>query len=119
PGEFAKYARKGKLNLINGHVVDVPNKLLKLLAASPAVVDVHYNRPTFKHNFRTALTIGTRAVQAVYGFTGAGVGVAVLDSGVTAWHDDLTNLTAATFPYGTQRVAAFVDFVNGQVTPYD
>src|SRR5438093_6750999 len=37
PGDFAKYARKGKLNLINGHVVDVPNKLLKLLAASPAV----------------------------------------------------------------------------------
>jgi serine protease AprX len=119
PAEFSKYARKGKLNLINGHVVDVPNRLLKQLAAHPSVFDVHYNRPTFKHNFRTALTIGTRAVQAVYGYTGAGVGVAVLDSGVTAWHDDLTNLTAATYPYGNQRVSAFVDFVNGQLTPYD
>jgi serine protease AprX len=119
PADFAKYARKGKLNLINGHVVDLPNKLLKQLAAHPAVVDVHFNRPVFKHNFRTALTIGTRAVQAVYGFTGAGVGVAVLDSGVTAWHDDLTNYTASTYPYGNQRVAAFVDFVNGQLTPYD
>jgi len=119
PPEFTKYARKTKLNLINGHVVDLPNKLLKQLAAHPAVFDVHYNRPVFKHNFRTALTIGTRAIQAVYGYTGAGIGVAVLDSGVTPWHDDLTNFTAATYPYGNQRVAAFVDFVNGQVTPYD
>src|SRR5439155_24005712 len=55
PGDFAKYARKGKLNLINGYIADVPNKLLKQLANSPAVVDVHYNRPAFKHNFRTAL----------------------------------------------------------------
>src|SRR5439155_27096339 len=119
PGDFAKYARKGKLNLINGYIADVPNKLLKQLANSPAVVDVHYNRPAFKHNFRTALTIGARAVQAVYGYTGAGIGVAVLDSGVTAWHDDLTNLTSAVYPYRNQRVAAFVDFVNGQLMPYD
>src|SRR5437660_7084267 len=115
PGDFAKFARKGKLNLINGHVADVPNKLLKQLAASPAVLDVHYNRPAFKHNFRTSLPIGTRAQQAVFGYTGAGVGVAILDSGVTGWHDDLTSATGAVYPYGNQRVAAFVDFVNGQI----
>jgi serine protease AprX len=119
PADFAKYARKGKLNLINGHVVDVPNKLLKQLSANPAVLDVHYNRPTFKHNFRTSLTIGTRAQQAIYGYTGAGIGVAVLDSGVTSWHDDLTSQTGAVYQYGNQRVAGFVDFVNGRATPYD
>ncbi len=119
PADFGKYAHKGKLNLINGHVVDVPNKLLKQLANNPAVADIHFNRATFKHNFRTSLAIGTRAVQAAYGYTGAGVTVAILDSGVTTWHDDLTNHGTATYPYGNQRVAAFVDFVNGQLSPYD
>src|SRR5262249_34979960 len=41
------------------------------------------------------------------------------DSGITAWHDDLTNRTSKLFPYGNQRVAKFVDFVNGRSTPYD
>jgi serine protease AprX len=43
------------------------------------------------------------------------VGVAVLDSGVTSWHDDLTGAGIST----TQRVDQFVDFVNGQLMPYD
>src|SRR5439155_24226127 len=49
----------------------------------------------------------------------AGVTVAVLDSGVSTWHDDLTNRSSTLYPYGDQRVAGFVDFVNGQLTPYD
>jgi serine protease AprX len=119
PAEFKKFARAGKLNLINGHVVDLPNRLLKQLAAHPDIVDVHYNRPIFKHNFRTSLTVGTLAAQRAFGVTGAGVGVAVIDSGVATWHDDLTNHTTASYPYGDQRVSAFVDFVNGQLMPYD
>jgi serine protease AprX len=55
------------------------------------------------------------------GFTGAGVGVAVVDSGVAAWHDDLTYNGSSSLvrTSGGQRVAAFVDYVNGQSTPYD
>src|SRR5205814_7502889 len=119
PAEFKRYARPGKLNLINGHVVDLPNRLLKQLAAHPDIFDVHHNRPIFKDNFRTSLAVGALAARQAYGVTGAGVGVAVIDSGVTNWHDDLTNHTTASFPYGDQRVAAFVDFVNGQLMPYD
>jgi serine protease AprX len=119
PAEFKKYARAGKLNLINGHVVDLPNRLLKTLAAHPDIFDVHYNRPIFKHNFRTSLTVGALAAHRTFGVTGAGVGVAVIDSGITTWHDDLTNHTTATYPYGDQRVSQFVDFVNGQGLPYD
>ena len=81
--------------------------------------DVHYNRPIFKHNLRTSLTVGALAVQRAFGVTGAGVGVAVIDSGVATWHDDLTNHTTASYPYGDQRVSAFVDFVNSQALPYD
>ena len=43
------------------------------------------------------------------GVDGAGVGVAIIDSGVRAWHDDL----------GGNRVVHFVDFVNFQPLPYD
>ena len=113
PLEFNRYARAGALKLINGHVVDLPNRLLARLAAHADVFDVHYNRPIFKHNFRTSLTIGALAVQRVYGVTGAGIGVAVVDSGISTWHDDLTNHTTALYPYGDQRVSAFVDFVHG------
>ena len=119
PAEFRRFARAGKLNLINGHVVDLPNRLLKRLAANPEIFDVHYNRPIFKDNFRTSLTVGALAARQAYGVTGAGIGVAVIDSGITSWHDDLRNHTTATFPYGDQRVAMFVDFMNGQLLPYD
>src|SRR5581483_4107216 len=42
-----------------------------------------------------------------------------IDSGVATWHDDLTNRTSKIYPYGNQRVAKFVDFVNGRTQPYD
>ena len=65
------------------------------------------------------MTVGARTVQDTMGYTGAGVGVAIIDSGITNWHDDLTNTTSKLFPYGNQRVAKFVDFINGQTLPYD
>jgi subtilisin family serine protease len=43
----------------------------------------------------------------------------VIDSGVTSWHDDLTNSSGGNYPYGNQRVTKFVDFVNGRSQPYD
>src|SRR5262249_16756091 len=104
---------------LNGAVLDVPNGLLQGLAANPSIYRVHYDRPAFKHDLRTTVTIGSRAVQQALGYTGAGVGVAVIDSGVASWHDDLTNRSATQYPYGNQRVSAFVDFVNGQASPYD
>jgi serine protease AprX len=120
PREFARYAKpNGKLGIINGHVLDLPNGLLRRMATHPDVFRIHYDRPAAKFNYRTALTIGSRVVQQTLGLTGAGVGVAVIDSGIATWHDDLTNTSATTYPYGNQRVTAFVDFVNGQLAPYD
>ena len=123
PPAFERYVRAGrfgKLGIINGHVVDLPNRLLAQLAAHPDIFDVHENRPIFKDNFRTSLTIGALAAQRAFGATGAGVGVAVIDSGITTWHDDLSRGNASgNFPYGDQRVSAFVDFVHGQGLPYD
>jgi len=120
PDEFKRFARRnGKLGIINGSVVDVPNGILKQLSAHPSVFNIHYDRPIANFNYRTSLTVGTRAVHEMLGVTGAGVTVAVLDSGIAAWHDDLTNHSGTLYPYGDQRVAGFVDFVNGQMAPYD
>ena len=119
PPEFKKFARNGKLDLINGQVLDLPNGMLKRLAEHPSVFRVHHDRPTKTHNYRTSVTVGARAVQETLGYTGAGIGIAVIDSGISSWHDDLTNRTARLFPYGNQRVAKFVDFVNGRTLPYD
>ena len=119
PPQFKKYARAGSLDFINGVVLDLPNSVLKQLAAHPDVFRVHDNRPIKAHNYTTSVTVGAKTVQDTLGYTGAGVGVAVIDSGVTSWHDDLTNKTAGLFPYGNQRVTKFVDFVNGRTQPYD
>src|SRR5262249_34178021 len=121
PAALAAYARRnGKITVLNGNVLDVPNGMLRTLAAHPSVLRIHYDRPAFKHDYRTSVTVGARAIQQALGYTGAGVGVAVIDSGVAAWHDDLTSRDySVSYPYGNQRVSAFVDFVNGQTSPYD
>jgi serine protease AprX len=108
-----------KLDIINGYVVDLPNGLLKVFAANPAVFRIHYDRPAAKFDARTSLTVGAAAVNQSMGLTGSGIGVAVIDSGVTTWHDDLTSRSSVQYPYGDQRVSAFIDFVNGALTPYD
>jgi serine protease AprX len=120
PAAFRRYAKQnGNLRILNGTVLDLPNGLLRNLSNHPSALRIHYDRPTFKADYTTGMTVGSRAVQAGLGFTGAGVGVAVIDSGVATWHDDLTNRSSLQYPYGDQRVSAFVDFVNSQTTPYD
>jgi serine protease AprX len=110
-----------RLNLIGAQVLDLPNGQLKKLADHPAVQSIHYDRPFASTMSRVAISSGARGVQYVFGYKGTGVGVAVIDSGVTSWHDDLqyTGGSSAVQTNGGQRVAAFVDFVNGQPTPYD
>ena len=120
PAEYERLTRRlTRLGIVNGQVVDVPNWLLKQLAAHPSVFNIHYDRPVARFNYRTSLTVGTRAVRDLLGVTGAGVTVAVIDSGIASWHDDLTSRSSTLYPFGNQRVAGFVDFVNGQLLPYD
>ena len=119
PNEFKKFAQNRNLDIINGVVVDLPNHVLKMLAAHPNTFQLHYDREIATHNYRTAVTVGARSVQALLGYTGSGVGIAVIDSGISTFHDDLTSTTSTLFPYGNQRVKKFVDFVNGRPLPYD
>ena len=102
-----------RISLINGQVAELPNGMLRRLADLPGVAAIHLDRPTHTTNYRTSTTVGARAVRSQYGYNGSGIGVAVIDSGVTSWHDDLTGV------WGGQRVSSFVDFVNGRTTRYD
>jgi serine protease AprX len=119
PAEFKKYANNRRLGIINGQVLNLPDSVIKRLSDHPDVFDIRFDRPLKKADYRTALTTGGLMVNRSMGLTGKGIGIAVIDSGVAQWHDDLTNKTSSWFPYGNQRVKAFVDFVNGQTTPYD
>jgi serine protease AprX len=132
------FGRKGlRLKSMNGRVLRIKNALLTRLAEHPRVKRIHHDRPVEGEVARTAVTIGSRSVVHLMGYTGAGVGVAVIDSGITKWHDDLringygypqpslfnlasTSLSKTGLVLPTnQRVAHFKDFVNGRTTPYD
>ena len=117
----ANAQRKAHFGIINGDLVELPNVQLRRLAGSSCVRSMHWDRPTSGEMNYAAIVEGARAVQQVYGYDGAGIGVAVIDSGVTGWHDDLTytgNSPKVKVVNG-QRVSKFVDFVNGRLTPYD
>jgi serine protease AprX len=110
-----------RLGLMNGLAVELPNKVLRKLADNPAVDRIIWDRPLDSTMNRVAVTVGARAVQENLGYTGAGIGVAVIDSGITSWHDDLTYQGRSTLVKvkNGQRVSAFVDFVGGRLNPYD
>src|SRR5262245_50910426 len=46
PPELKRFARiAGRLGIINGQVLDLPNHVLRQLEARPEIFRVHYNRP--------------------------------------------------------------------------
>lgn len=103
------------LPIVEGLAADVPNDALSTLSNSPLIRRVALDRLTLGSLDRTAATVGAPAVRQAFGYDGTGIGVAVIDSGITSWHDDLADPNNP----GSQRVSAFVDFVSDHTTPYD
>jgi serine protease AprX len=99
---------------IGGQVMEVPNGLLAVLAGDPDVKSIDIDRPAVGALERTGATIGAAEIRQQLGYTGAGVGIATIDSGITSYHDDLSSSDG-----GPQRVVRFVDFVNAGTDPYD
>ena len=101
-------------------MLDLPNALLKQLASAPDGIPGPL-RPADRDAQLPHLGDHRRAhaCRIHYGYNGAGIGVAVIDSG----HHDLARRPdqqdVEAVPYGNQRVAKFVDFVNGRTLPYD
>jgi serine protease AprX len=104
PPEFKKYARPGTLSLINAYVLDVPNSELKTIAAHSSTLYASHNATVHAFNFRTSVQSGAFFARRMLGINGAGVGVAILDSGVapnnetpvTYFKDFLTSAAAFT-----------------------
>jgi serine protease AprX len=101
------------LPIIAGLTADLPNTSLSIVAGSSLVRRISFDRPAVGAMERTGPAVGASAARSRTGYSGAGVGVAIIDSGVTSWHDDLGD------GYSDERVDRFVDFVNGQPWPYD
>jgi serine protease AprX len=93
-----------RLGLLNSQVADIPNAALEALADRASVRAVRLDRRVTGTMERTGATIGATWVRENLGLDGSGVGVAIIDSGVTSGHDDL----------GSGRVVHFADFVDFQ-----
>jgi serine protease AprX len=98
-----------RLPLVHAQVALVPDTALRALAASPEVLTISLDRVVHGTIERTASATGAAWARAHFDVDGSGIGIAIIDSGVTSWHDDL----------GTERVVHFADFVAGRATAYD
>jgi serine protease AprX len=97
------------LPALQGQAARIPDSALDQLAASLLVRAVNLDRPVRGTMERTSAAVGATWVREQLAVDGSGVGVAIIDSGVTSWHDDL----------GSERVVHFRDFVGSQPSPYD
>ncbi len=116
-GDWARHQRLGgvrgrSLSIINGTVVTLPNSAIAALASHPRVKYLSPDREVRGVMERTGPNVGATTARQDFGLDGAGIGVAVIDSGA-AWHDDLSA------GGGPQRVVYFVDYVTGHKNPYD
>ncbi len=109
PSAASKYAAYGTIkkffSSINGIHIALPGRLIGLIALDPAVSYISPNRKSMG-----AVDISTATVNAnlawSYGYDGTGVGVAVIDSGITAKSD----FNAAN---GASRIVYTQDFIGG------
>ena len=103
------------LPIVEAVAADVPNTSLAVLSRNPLVARIALDRLILGSLDRTAASVGASGVRQEWGYDGSGIGVAVIDSGITAWHDDLTDRSVP----ASQRVDAFIDFVHSQAEAYD
>ncbi|HKH73652.1 MAG TPA: S8 family serine peptidase [Vicinamibacterales bacterium] len=88
-------------------VGEVDNIVLATVASDPRVERVMIDRPAFATMERTGQAIGATLARSQYGISGKGVGVAIIDSGITTWHDDLYRSASGNL---SRRVVHFKDF---------
>ncbi len=101
--------QKNNLDIINASVFRVPASMLPQLEQDPDISYVTPDRKTIhlsQEDFVLDATQSTGVINA--GYTGNGIGVAVIDSGIRTNHPDLMNLNN-----GNSRVVYSQSFVPG------
>ena len=104
---FGRRASTGRRLGPDAHVAEVENFDLTTLAADPRVARVMFDRPAFATLERTGLATGATVARQESGVSGRGVGIALIDSGISSWHDDLYRSSNSRAP---EPVAHFKDF---------
>ena len=104
-----------RLASVGAQVADIDNRVLADLASYPQIAWVGVDHPVFPTLERTGAAIAATVASQAFGLTGKGIGVAVIDSGITAWHDDLY-LTGPESPRADPRIVHFKDFTT-EVSP--
>ena len=93
-------------------MADVDNQSLEALASDPRVARIIPDHAAFATLERTSTAIGADLARQRSNLSGTGIGVAVIDSGITSWHDDLNLLNGA--GRVNDRVVHFKDFTRPQ-----
>jgi serine protease AprX len=100
---------KSSLDIINGSALRIPAALLPILERDPDVTYVSPDRTTIQMSGEDYVLDATGSSGVINaGYTGAGIGVAIIDSGIRAGHPDLMNLNT-----GYSRVVYSQSFVSG------
>jgi serine protease AprX len=98
-----------KLHMIKSAAFTIPVSALPALEADPEISLVTIDHPMNVMDETTDVATGVTAAWSA-GYTGAGVGVAVIDSGINDTHPDLRN------PNGSSRVVYHQDFTGTSTT---
>ena len=101
--QFLRFACGPRLDIINGYALcKLPVGLLKPLSTNFSVHRAHYNRAAHGTDILSSTAVQADVLAQHYGYSGAGVTVAFIDSGLTS--QVLPDLD-------DRRVKQFVDFV--------
>ena len=98
-----------RLAAAGAQVADLDNRVLADIARNPQVAWIGVDHPAFPTLERTGAAIAATLARQTFTLTGKGVGVAVIDSGITDWHDDLY-LAGTESARSAPRVVHFKDF---------
>lgn len=100
---------KYKIPLINAIVIEIDENNLDSLKELKCLKTVFQNTHITMQMDTARKTVNANIVQE-NGYTGKGIGIAILDTGISPNND---------FLYPQNRILAFKDFINNKAKPYD
>ncbi len=105
--------KKGKIKyelpFINAVAAEIPSESVDPIALHNMIKFIDDDNKVFKTVNIAGEFMGSRVVNNS-GYTGKGIGIAIIDTGVAPHHDLVRP---------TNRIVAFKDFINHRETPYD